>query len=92
MYTLRQIQRDKSKAVAASIAANKPVAVDTRAYIVPVSWLDYETDEQPARCVHLKSAWVQSRVSATKPIPLRFGYAKEIKAWLISLARWEEIR
>ena len=88
---LRQIQRDAGKAVATEIAANKPVRVDTRAYIVPVSWLDIKTDEKPLSCKDVGSLVMQERTSADKPIPLRFGNASEIKAWLISLARWGAI-
>ena len=88
----RDIQRDKGKAVATDIAAGEAVAVDSRAMIVPASWLDIETDEQPISCSNLSSSFMQKRISEDRPIPIRFGQSSKIKAWLISLARWEAIR
>ena len=85
---LRQIQRDKGKSVAVQIAAGEPVQVDTRAYIVPVSWLDIETDEPAKLCNELGSGMVQDRISANTPVPVRFGTSKETQAWLISLFWW----
>lgn len=88
---LRKIQRNEGKAIATEIAAGNPVRVDTRAYIVPKSWLDIQTVEKPVSCKDLGSLVMQERISADKPIPLRFGISAEIKAWLISLAWWETL-
>lgn len=88
-YTLKQIRRDHGKRVEAAIAAKEAVKVDTRAYIVPVSMLDLETEDTAVPCSGLHSFVVQERISADNPIPIRFGRSDEIKAWLISLARWK---
>lgn len=91
IITFRQIQRDKGKAVAAAIAANEPIQVDVRAYIVPASWLEIETNEPAIACSDLKSRMMQTATSASKSIPLRFGLSAETQAWLISLALWDTL-
>ena len=87
-YTLRQINRDEGKAVALEIAAKRPVRIDTRAYIVPESWISIETDESPMLCNDVGSGLMQVRTSGDIPIPLRFGVSKVTQAWLVSLLRW----
>jgi len=101
-YTIRELRRDKATIAQAALRAGQIVVIgDTAfgllAYLVPASMVKIETDEEAHSLYSLYTKGdeigdrvvVPSRMSANRPIPIRFGQDWRIKAWIVPLS-WKE--